>query len=119
VTYGTAVHLSLFAAEELAKEGIDVEVIDLRSLAPWDKETVFASVRKTNRVVIAHEDKIIGGVGGEISAEITSNCFKYLDAPIERVGSNFVPVGFAKSYEKATLPNQNDIIQAVRKVMNY
>lgn len=119
VTYGTAVHLSLFAAEELTKEGIDVEVIDLRSLAPWDKDTVFESVRKTNRVVVAHEDKVVGGVGGEIVAEINANCFKYLDAPIERVGSKFVPVGFSKHYEKATLPNQNDIVAAVKKVMNY
>jgi 2-oxoisovalerate dehydrogenase E1 component len=76
-------------------------------------------VKKTNRVVVAHEDKIVGGVGGEIVAEINANCFKYLDAPIERVGSKFVPVGFAKSYEKATLPNQDDIFQAVLKVMNY
>ncbi|OGU60207.1 MAG: 2-oxoisovalerate dehydrogenase [Ignavibacteria bacterium GWF2_33_9] len=119
VTYGTAVHLSLLAADELKKQGIDAEVIDLRSLAPWDKNAVFESVRKTNRVVVAHEDKIIGGVGGEIVAEINANCFKYLDAPIERVGSKFVPVGFAKSYEKEILPNQNDIIDAVNKLMSY
>lgn len=119
VSYGTAVHLSLFAADELSKQGIEAEVIDLRSLSPWDKETVFESVRKTNRVLVAHEDKVIGGVGGEIASEITSNCFKSLDAPVERVGSKFVPVGFAKSYEKAILLNQNDIVQSVLKVMNF
>ncbi len=119
ITYGTAVHLSLFAADDLAKEGIDVEVIDLRSLAPWDKETVFASVQKTNKVIVAHEDKIIGGVGGEIVSEIQKNCFKFLDAPIIRVGSKFSPVGFAKNYEKIILPNQNDIKQAVLEVVKF
>jgi 2-oxoisovalerate dehydrogenase E1 component len=119
VTYGTLVHFSLAVADELSKQGIDIEVIDLRSLAPWDKETVFSSVQKTNRVIVAHEDKIIGGFGGEVVAEIQNNCFKYLDAPILRVGSKFVPVGFAKSYESAILPNQNDIKNAVLKLMSY
>lgn len=119
VAYGTAVHLALMAADELVKQGIDVEVVDLRSLAPWDKETVFASVRKTNRVVVAHEDKIIGGVGGEIVAEIQNNCFKHLDAPIERVGSKFSPVGFAKSYESAILPNKDDVKSAIFKIVKF
>lgn len=119
VSYGTAVHLSLMAAEELAKERIEVEVIDLRSLAPWDKETVFKSVRKTNRVVVAHEDKVIGGFGGEIVAEIQNNCFKFLDAPVERVGSKFSPVGFAKNYESAILPNKEDVKQAILKTIKF
>ncbi len=119
VSYGTAVHLALMAADELSKQGIDVEVIDLRSLAPWDKETVFQSVRKTNRVVVAHEDKVVGGVGGEIVAEIQNNCFKYLDAPIERVGSKFSPVGFAKNYENAILPNKEDVKQAILKTIKF
>ncbi|HRP02218.1 MAG TPA: thiamine pyrophosphate-dependent enzyme [Candidatus Kapabacteria bacterium] len=119
VSYGTAVHLSLIAAEELAKENINVEVIDLRSLAPWDKDTVFESVKKTGRVLVAHEDKIVGGFGGEISAAINAEMFKYLDAPILRVGSKDVPVGFAKSYETAILPNKNDIIQAVKKTIKF
>jgi len=119
VSYGTAVHLALMAADELSMQGIDVEVIDLRSLAPWDKETVFPSVRKTNRVVVAHEDKVVGGVGGEIVAEIQNNCFKYLDAPIERVGSKFSPVGFAKNYENAILPNKEDVKQAILKTIKF
>jgi 2-oxoisovalerate dehydrogenase E1 component len=119
IAYGTAVHISLFAAEDLAKEGISVEVVDLRSLAPWDKEGVFESVRKTNRVVVAHEDKVTGGFGGEISATITENLFNVLDAPVVRVGSKDVPVGFAKTYETATLLNKEDIIKAVKKVLNY
>lgn len=119
ITYGTAVHQSLFAAEDLAKEGISVEVLDLRSLAPWDKEGVFESIRKTNRVVVAHEDKVTGGFGGEISATINEHLFDILDAPVVRVGSKDAPVGFAKSYETATLLNKFDIINAVKKVLNY
>lgn len=119
VAYGTAVHLSLHAAKELEHQGIDVEVIDLRSLAPWDKETVFASVKKTNRAIVAHEDKIVGGVGGEIVAEIQNACFKYLDAPIERVGSKFSPVGFSKNYEKEILPSVDDIKNAILKTLKY
>lgn len=119
VAYGTAVHLSLFAANELAKEGISAEVIDLRSLIPWDQEMVFDSVKKTNRVIIAHEDKITGGFGGEIAARIAENAFQFLDAPILRVCSKDVPVGFAKEYENAILLNTNDIIQAVHKVIKF
>ena len=109
----------MFAAEDLAKQGISAEVIDLRSIAPYDKETVFESIKKTNRILVVHEDKIFGGFGGEISASINSEMFKYLDAPILRVGSKEVPVGFAKSYETAILPNKNDIISAVHKTVNY
>ncbi len=119
VSYGNAVHHSLFAAEELHKEGISVEIIDLRSLAPWDKETVFESVQKTNRVVIAHEDRVTGGFGGEVASTITSEMFNYLDAPILRVGSKDVPVGFAKNYENAILLNKNDIVNTIKKVLTY
>jgi 2-oxoisovalerate dehydrogenase E1 component len=119
ISYGTTIHLSIFASEELAKEGISVEVIDLRSIIPWDKETVFNSIKKTNRVVIVHEDKVTGGFGGEISATITQELFDYLDAPVIRVGSKDTPVGFAKSYESAILPNKNDIVLAIRKCLNY
>ncbi|MGQ9818630.1 MAG: alpha-ketoacid dehydrogenase subunit alpha/beta [Candidatus Kapaibacteriales bacterium] len=119
VSYGTAVHLSLSAAKELEKEGISIEVIDLRSLIPWDQELVYESVKKTSRVLVAHEDKVTGGFGGEISARIAENAFQYLDAPILRVGSKDVPVGFAKEYENAILLNTNDIIEAVRKVLKF
>lgn len=119
VSYGTAVHLSLFAARELEREGISVEVIDLRSLIPWDEELVYESVKKTNRVVIAHEDKVTGGFGGEIAARISENALRYLDAPIIRVGSKDVPVGFAKEYENSILPSTNDIIEAIRKVVKF
>ncbi|MEN6510769.1 MAG: thiamine pyrophosphate-dependent enzyme [Chloroherpetonaceae bacterium] len=119
VTYGTAVHLSIKAAEELAKEGIEVEVIDLRSIAPWDKDTVIESIKRTNRIVIAHEDKLVSGFGAEIAAEIAKDAFKYLDAPVMRVGAKFSPVGFAKNYENAILPNVNDVKQAILQVYNF
>lgn len=119
VSYGTAVHLSLAAAAELAKEGISCEVIDLRSIAPWDKDTVFESIKKTNRALVVHEDKVTGGFGGELVARIMENCFKYLDAPVLRVGSKDVPVGFAKDYETHTLPNSNDIKEAILKTMKF
>ncbi len=119
VTYGTPVHWSLQAAEQLAAEGIDVEVIDLRSLAPWDKEMVFESVKRTGRCVVAHEDKKTGGFGGEIASSIGEELFRYLDAPVARVGSKDTPVGFAKSLEQAILLNVNDIIASVRATMSF
>lgn len=119
VSFGTTVHLSMMAAEDLANEGISVEVIDLRSISPWDKEAVLESVRKTNRLVVVHEDKVTGGFGGEIVATVAKEAFRSLDAPIMRVGSKDVPVGFAKSYESITLPNKNDVIKAVKETLQF
>lgn len=119
VSYATAVHWSLQVAKDLEKEGYSVEVIDLRSLSPWDKETVLASVKKTNKLLIAHEDRVNGGVGGEIAATVTEEAFTYLDAPIMRVGSKPSPVGFAKEYEQAILLNPTDIYQAAKKLLAY
>jgi len=119
VTYGTSVHLSLKAANEVSKDGIEVEVIDLRSIAPWDKGTVIESIKKTNHVIVAHEDKLVSGFGGEIVAEIAKDAFNYLDAPIVRVGAKFSPVGFAKNYETAILPNVEDIKQAILQTYNF
>jgi 2-oxoisovalerate dehydrogenase E1 component len=119
VTYGTPVHWSLQAAEQVASEGIDVEVIDLRSLAPWDKTMVFESVKRTGRCVVVHEDKKTGGFGGEIASSISEELFRYLDAPVARVGSKDTPVGFAKSLEQAILLNVNDIVTAIRGTMAF
>ncbi len=119
ISYGNAIHISLRAAEELSKEGISCEVIDLRSLAPWDTKTVFESVKKTGRAVVAHEHYKTGGLGGEIASTISDELFKYLDAPVGRVCSKDTPVGFAKSLESAILLNQADIIEAVKKVVKY
>lgn len=119
VTYGTGVHMSLFAAQELENSGLSVEVIDLRSLIPWDKELVFESVKKTNRVVVVHEDNKTGGFGGEIASEITENLFSYLDAPVLRVGSKDCPVGFAKSYETEILLSISDVKEKIEECMKY
>jgi 2-oxoisovalerate dehydrogenase E1 component len=119
ISYGTGVHLSLRAAAELEKEGISVEILDLRSLIPWDKRAVLETVKKTNRIVIVHEDKVTGGFGGEIAAFISDEAFNYLDAPILRVGSKDCPVGFAKDYENRILPNFEDVRNCVRKVYTY
>jgi 2-oxoisovalerate dehydrogenase E1 component len=119
VTFGTAVHWSLQAAEALAGEGIDAEVIDLRSLAPWDKDMVFESVKRTGRCLVVHEDKVTGGFGGEIAASVGQELFRYLDAPVARVGSKDTPVGFAKSLEKAILLSVDDVLEAARRVMAF
>lgn len=119
ISYGTAVHLSLAAATELDKEGISVEVIDLRSLSPWDKTTVINSVKKTGKVLIAHEDRVNGGFGGEVSATIADEAFNYLDAPVLRTGSKDCPVGFAKSYETEILLNVKDIKEKILRLYSY
>jgi len=118
-SYGSAIHWSLQAAETLAKEGYEAEVIDLRSLAPWDKETVFASVMKTNRALVAHEHYLNVGIGGEIASTISEELFSYLDAPVGRVASKNYPVGFAKPLERAILLNPDDVANAARKVLKY
>jgi len=119
VAYGTLVHFALDAAGVLEKEGVGVEVIDLRSLVPLDLEAVLASVRKTSRVLVAHEDKVHGGFGGEIAAQIQERAFSNLDAPVGRVGSAFTPVGFSRSLERATLPSSEKVLAAARAVLEF
>ena len=119
VAYGTPVHFALEAAEILAKEGKSVEVLDLRSLVPLDFEAIERSVRKTSRVLVAHEDKVHGGFGGEIAAQIGSRLFEHLDAPVERVGSEFTPVGFHRALERAILPDTEKILAAARTLLAY
>jgi 2-oxoisovalerate dehydrogenase E1 component len=94
-------------------------VIDLRSLVPLDIEAVLASVRKTSRALVAHEDKVHGGFGGEIASQIQQQAFPWLDAPVGRVGSTFTPVGFSRILERATLPNTEKVLAAAREVLSY
>lgn len=117
VTYGSTVHAALAAAEELARDNIEAEVIDLRSIQPWDDAAVFASVARTHRVVIAHEAVRSFGVGAEIAARIAEDAFDELDAPVVRVGAPFMPVPFSGSLESAYLVNAAGIITAVRKTL--
>ncbi|MEO8430099.1 MAG: thiamine pyrophosphate-dependent enzyme [Acidobacteriota bacterium] len=119
LAYGTPVHFALEAAEVLAKEGRSVEVLDLRSLVPLDIEAVLASVRKTSRALVAHEDKVHAGFGGEIASQIQEAVFPYLDAPVGRVGSTFTPVGFNRILERAVLPNAEKVTEAARRVLAY
>jgi 2-oxoisovalerate dehydrogenase E1 component len=120
VTYGTTVHWSLRAANQLKEEhGVEVEVIDLRSIVPFDMEAIVESVKKTNRVLIVHEDKVLGGVGGEIAARISEECFEYLDAPIGRVGSAYSPVPFSRILERAVLPQVEDVYDKALKLIEY
>ncbi len=120
ISYGNAIHLVLKVADELFNShGISCEVIDLRSLKPWDKETVFNSVRKTNRALVAHEHYLTAGLGGEIASCINSELFLSLDAPVGRVASKDVPVGFAKNLEAATLLSTEDIKNAIIKIIEF
>ncbi|HJV37646.1 MAG TPA: thiamine pyrophosphate-dependent enzyme [Geothrix sp.] len=119
LAYGTPVHFALEAAAKLEKEGKSAEVIDLRSLSPLDTPAILKSVKKTHRVLIAHEDKVFGGFGGELAAICASECFVWLDAPVERVGSEFTPVGFNRILERAILPNADKVLAAARKVLAF
>jgi 2-oxoisovalerate dehydrogenase E1 component len=119
LTYGNTTHLSIEAANRIEKEGGSIEVIDLRSLIPLDEETILKSIEKTNKVLIVHEDKVFGGFGGELSAIITEKAFKWLDAPVRRVGSPYTPVGFNRILEKAILPNAERIYTAAKELLEY
>jgi pyruvate dehydrogenase E1 component beta subunit len=111
------VHQSLEAAQALAKEGIEAEVIDLMTISPLDQETIFKSVEKTSKLVIAHEAVKAFGIGAEISARVCEEMVDCLDGPIVRVGAPYTPVPF--SPERFYLPNAEDVIKAVRKVLEY
>lgn len=120
ITYGNTTYMSVEVADQIAKEtGKEVEVVDLRSLSPLDKDGIIATIKKTGKVLIVHEDKVFGGVGGEVSAFINENAFEYLDAPVRRVGSTFTPVGFNRILEKAILPNNEKIHKAVIELLEY
>jgi len=119
VTYGATVQRAFVAAREVAERGINVEVIDLRTLSPWDRETVFASVKKTNRVIVAYEDSESWGYGAEIAARIADECFAWLDAPVKRVASTDTFVGYAPQLEDATLPQVGTFVRAYEEIVGY
>jgi pyruvate dehydrogenase E1 component beta subunit len=110
-------YLAMSAAEELAQEGIECEVVDMRVLRPMDTETVAESVRKTNRLVIVEEGWKTLGVGSEIAAAVQEQAFDYLDAPIERVGSLEIPVPYNRDMERAIFPNKDSVVKAVRTTL--
>ena len=119
VTYGAMVWVALEAADKLAEEGASVEVVDLRTLVPLDRETVCASARKTSKVLLLHEDTRTGGMAGELAATITESVFEYLDGPIVRVTAPDTPVPFSTPLEEAFLPNAKKVIEKARWLYRY
>ncbi|MCL5071602.1 MAG: alpha-ketoacid dehydrogenase subunit beta [Actinobacteria bacterium] len=116
VTYSRMVLNALEAVDLLKRDGIDVEVIDLRTLSPMDIETVINSVKKTNRLIIVEEDCKTGGVGAEISAQVTEKVFDYLDGPIERIAAIDTPIPFNRTLEKIVIPQTDIIVKKIKKI---
>jgi 2-oxoisovalerate dehydrogenase E1 component beta subunit len=119
ITYASTVQVSLAVAERAAAEGISVEVVDLRTLVPFDRETVLDSVRKTAKALVVHEDNLTGGFGAEVAAVLAADAFEYLDAPVRRVAALDTPVPFAPPLEREYLPTEDDILAAVRELAAY
>jgi pyruvate/2-oxoglutarate/acetoin dehydrogenase E1 component len=119
VTFGAMVHTALEAADRLAKDGVEAEVIDLRSLAPLDREAILTSVSKTSRALLLHEATLTGGIGGELAAIIAEDAFEYLDAPIKRVASADTPVPYSPPLEAAFLPNVEKVVAAAKELVEY
>jgi pyruvate/2-oxoglutarate/acetoin dehydrogenase E1 component len=119
ITYGAMLYVARDAADILAKEGIDIEIIDLRTLLPLDREAIKATVEKTNRVIVLHEDTKTGGIAGEIAAIINEEAFDSLDAPITRIAALDTPVPFSPPLEKAFLPQVEDVVREARRLVKY
>jgi pyruvate dehydrogenase E1 component beta subunit len=117
ITYSRMLYVSLNAAEELAKQGIECEVIDLRTLRPLDMEPVYKSVHKTHRAIVVEEDWLTGGMGAEIAARITHDQFDDLDAPVERLAQVEVPVPYAKNLEALMFPDENQVIAKIKEMV--
>jgi len=119
VSYAAMAHVSLDAAKQLATEGIEAEVIDLRTLLPLDRETILDSVKRTNRLLVVHEDTRTGGIAGEISAIVCESAFEHLDAPILRVTGLDTPVPYAPTLEERFMPNVEKVVAAARELAKY
>jgi len=119
VTYGAMVWVALEAADKLAEEGVQVEVVDLRTLVPLDRETVCQSAKKTSKVLLLHEDTRTGGMAGELAATITESVFEYLDGPIVRVTAPDTPVPYSPPLEEAFLPSVEKVVEKARWLYRY
>jgi 2-oxoisovalerate dehydrogenase E1 component beta subunit len=119
ITYGAMVWTALEAAAKLAEEGASVEVVDLRTLLPLDRETVCASVKKTSKALLLHEDTRTGGMAGELAATLTEAVFEYLDGPIVRVTAPDTPVPYSPPLEEAFLPNMEKVLEKARWLWRY
>jgi len=119
ITYGAMVYVARDAAEQLAQEGISVEIIDLRTLIPLDEEAVLASVRKTSKAILLHEDVLTGGFGGEVAARIAEKAFEHLDGPVVRIASPDTPIPYSPPLEDAFLPNVAKVGEKARWLCSY
>jgi 2-oxoisovalerate dehydrogenase E1 component len=119
ITWGALVQRSLLAAQQAEKDHISVAVLDLRSLVPYDWDTIAALVTRTNRVVVAHEDQLMCGFGAELAARIAGDLFEHLDAPVRRVGALNAPVAYCPDLEEAILPQSHDVLKAIRETARY
>ncbi|HVM70080.1 MAG TPA: alpha-ketoacid dehydrogenase subunit beta [Gaiellaceae bacterium] len=119
ITWGAMVYTAEEAAKELDKDGVSVEIVDLRSVLPWDKEAVLASARKTSKVLVLHEDTRTGGFGAEIAATIAEEAFEDLDAPVKRIAAPDTPVPFSPPLEKEFIPQVADVVAGLRELAEY
>ena len=119
VTYGALVQRGYLAAQELAEEGIDVEVLDLRTMQPLDFDAIARSVKKTGRILIAHEDTLFCGFGAEVAAKVASECFMDLDAPVRRIGALDTPVAYAPKLEDVILPQKDTLVKGLRELASF
>jgi 2-oxoisovalerate dehydrogenase E1 component len=119
ITYGALVQRSLLAAQQAEKDGISVMVVDLRTIMPYDWQTITAAVMRTNRVVIAHEDQLTCGFGAELAARMADELFEYLDAPVRRVAALDTPVAYYPDLEEEILPQSADVLKAIQQLARY
>jgi pyruvate/2-oxoglutarate/acetoin dehydrogenase E1 component len=119
ITYGSTVYMASDAAAELEKEGCSVEIVDLRTVYPFDEEAILESVRKTSKVIVLHEDTLTCGIGAEIAARITEHAFDSLDGPVVRIAAADTPIPFSPPLEKAFLPSVEKVVEKARWLLNY
>jgi 2-oxoisovalerate dehydrogenase E1 component beta subunit len=119
ITWGAMVYTAAEAAEQLENDGVSVEILDLRTVLPWDKKAVLESVRKTSKVLVLHEDTRTGGFGGEIAATIAEEAFEDLDAPVRRITAPDTPVPYSPPLEKAFIPQVENVVAGLRELAEY
>ena len=119
ITWGAMVYTAHEAAQKLEGDGVSVEILDLRTLAPWDKDAVLRSVEKTSKALVLHEDTLTGGFGAEIAATIAEEAFENLDAPVRRIAAPDTPVPFSPPLEKAFIPQVEDVVNGLRELAEY
>jgi 2-oxoisovalerate dehydrogenase E1 component beta subunit len=119
ITWGAMVYTADEAAKQLDADGVSVEIVDLRTVMPWDRQTVLESARKTSKVLVLHEDTRTGGFGAEIAATIAEEAFEDLDAPVKRIAAPDAPVPFSPPLEKAFIPQVDDVVAGLRELAEY